>query len=70
MNVPMIKQYCQTDKQGVNLLKNAVNNLHLSARGFHRILKLARTIADLEKSLNITASHIAESLQYRPKEEI
>lgn len=70
MNIPLIKKYCQTDEQGNKLLKNAVNNLHMSARGYHRILKLARTIADLEESSNITAHHIAEALQYRPKLEI
>jgi magnesium chelatase family protein len=70
MAIPMIKKYCQTDNQGIALLRNAVNNLHMSARGYHRILKLARTIADLFESPNITSSHIAEALQYRPKEEI
>lgn len=70
MNIPMIKKYCQTDEQGNKLLRNAVNNLHMSARGYHRILKLARTIADLEEVLNIRSSHIAEALQYRPKTEI
>lgn len=70
MNIPMIKKYCETDEQGNKLLRNAVNNLHLSARGYHRILKLARTIADLEENLNITSHHIAEALQYRPKQEV
>jgi len=70
MDIPMIKKYCQTDNQGNALLRNAVNNLHLSARGYHRILKLARTIADLEELSNISSSHIAEALQYRPKTEI
>jgi magnesium chelatase family protein len=70
MSIPLIKKHCETDEQGDRLLRNAVNNLHMSARGFHRILKLARTIADLEESSNITAFHIAEALQYRPKTEI
>ena len=70
MSIPLIKKHCETDEQGDRLLRNAVNNLHMSARGFHRILKLARTIADLEESSNITAFHIAEALQYRPKQEI
>lgn len=70
MNIPLIKKYCQADEQGNKLLRNAVNNLHMSARGYHRILKLARTIADLEESFNITSQHIAEALQYRPKTEI
>lgn len=67
MNIPLIKEYCQTNEEGNKLLRNAVNNLHMSARGYHRILKLARTIADLEDSLNIKPLHIAEALQYRPK---
>lgn len=70
MNIPLIKKHCKTDEQGERLLRNAVNNLHMSARGYHRILKLARTIADLAESPNITSQHIAEALQYRPKIEI
>jgi magnesium chelatase family protein len=70
MGIPLIKKHCQADEAGNKLLKNAVNNLHLSARGYHRILKLARTIADLDESQNIQAQHIAEALQYRPKTEI
>jgi magnesium chelatase family protein len=70
MDILLIKKYCKTDEKSNALLRNAVNNLHLSARGYHRILKLARTIADLEENLNITSLHIAEALQYRPKEEI
>jgi magnesium chelatase family protein len=70
MNIPLVKQHCKTDEEGNRLLRNAVNNLHLSARGFHRILKLSRTIADLEESLSLKAHHIAEALQYRPKTEI
>jgi magnesium chelatase family protein len=70
MNIPLVKKHCQADEQGEMLLKNAVNNLHMSARGYHRILKLARTIADLADSPNITHIHIAEALQYRPKMEI
>lgn len=70
MNIPLIKKHCKTDEQGERLLRNAVNNLHMSARGYHRILKLARTIADLAESAKITSQHIAEALQYRPKIEI
>lgn len=70
MNIPLIKKHCRTDENGDRLLRNAVNNLHMSARGFHRILKLARTIADLIESPNISSDHIAEALQYRPKIEI
>ncbi len=68
MKLTDLKKHCQIDDQSKVLLKNAVNQLHLSARAFHRILKLARTIADLEKAKDINSSHIAEALQYRPKE--
>ena len=63
-----IKQFCQVDQASLDLLRNAVSQLHLSARSYHRILKLGRTIADLENCDNIQSRHIAEALQYRPKE--
>lgn len=68
MSSQQIKNFCQIDQASQDLLKNAVNQLGLSARAYHRILKLARTIADLEGVDNIQTSHIAEALQYRPKE--
>ncbi|MCL5434856.1 MAG: hypothetical protein M1405_00505 [Patescibacteria group bacterium] len=54
----------------LSLLRMAVTRMNLSARSYHRIIKLARTIADLEEEKNIKPAHIAESLQYRPKLEI
>jgi len=63
-----LKQVCILDEKSKDLLKLAVNQLNLSARQYTRILKLARTIADLSNSKNIDSSHIAEALQYRPKE--
>ncbi|MDD5340831.1 MAG: YifB family Mg chelatase-like AAA ATPase [Patescibacteria group bacterium] len=60
-----IKQFCVVDNQCSELLKNAVNQFHLSARAYHRILKLARTIADLEGSEAIRIQNVAEALQYR-----
>lgn len=69
MTIPQIKKYCKIDNQGEFLLRNAVNKMNLSARGYHRVLKLARTIADLVKEENIISNHIAEALQYRPKQE-
>ena len=63
-----IKKYCQIDDSSQDLLKSAVNQFHLSARAYYRIIKLARTIADLEGAENIKPEHIAEALQYRPKE--
>ncbi|MBI2868377.1 MAG: ATP-binding protein [Chloroflexi bacterium] len=62
-----IRQHCRLDDAGQGLLKAAMKQLNLSARGFHRVLKLARTIADLEPAGSITAPHIAEALQYRPR---
>ena len=62
-----VRQYCQTDASGEKLLKAAVQQLHLSARAYHRVLKLARTIADLAGSEMIAANHLAEAIQYRPR---
>ena len=65
-----IKQFCIVTAEGMELLKMAISSLNLSARSYHRVLKLSRTIADLADSENILAEHIAESLQYRAREEI
>ena len=62
-----VRDYCQTDPSGEKLLKAAMQQLHLSARAYHRVLKLARTIADLAESETILANHIAEAIQYRPR---
>lgn len=64
-----IKNYCCLTSEGMELLKMAVSSLNLSARGYHRVLKLSRTIADLSGEENIQAEHIAEALQYRAREE-
>lgn len=69
MNLQLIKKHCQADSQGQQILKNAVDSLRLSARGYHRVLKLARTIADLAQEEKIQSRHLAEALQYRPREE-
>ena len=60
-----IDEFCQADEAGLALLKQAINKLNLSARAYHRILKVARTIADLADSSQIKPSHIAEAVQYR-----
>lgn len=70
MNVTEIKKFCQVDEKAMELLKQAVDKMHLSNRAYHRTLKLARTIADLENQDNIALPHIAEALQYRPKMEL
>ena len=61
----LIEKYCKLDKEGKRILENAFNKLKLSARAYGRILKVARTIADLDESENIKVNHIAEAIQYR-----
>ena len=61
----LIKIFCKLDENSEKLLKNAAIKFNLSGRSYDRILKLARTIADIENSENIESSHIAQSLQYR-----
>jgi len=60
-----IKEICQIDAVGTQLLKTAMDKLGLSARAYDRILKVSRTIADLEGSENIKSEHLAEAIQYR-----
>ena len=62
-----VRQFSQAEEAAQSLLKAAMKQLYLSARAFHRILKLARSIADLENSDIIKANHIAEAIQYRPR---
>jgi magnesium chelatase family protein len=67
MNSQIVKEFCQTDEATINLLKTAVSQFNLSARSYYKILKVARTIADLEGKEKIESAHVAEALQYRPK---
>lgn len=60
-----IEQFCQLDAAGESLLKQAIARLNLSARAYHRVLKLARSVADLADSDTITPAHLAEAIQYR-----
>ncbi len=62
-----VQQYARLDDQGEALMRTAVRQLALSARGYHRVLKLARTIADLAGVEQIETTHVAEALQYRPR---
>jgi magnesium chelatase family protein len=67
MNVKDILTYCALDDASVELMRTAMEHMHLSARSYHRILKLARTIADLDNQDAIAAHHVREALQYRPR---
>ena len=65
MGVKQIRAFCKLTDESMLLLKTAMERLNLSARAFDRILKVARTIADLEGVNDITSTHIAEAIQYR-----
>lgn len=65
LNADLIKKFCRIDSQSEEMLKSAIIKFNLSGRSYDRILKLARTIADLEGAQNISQMHIAQSLQYR-----
>jgi magnesium chelatase family protein len=67
MRVAEVSKFCKLDETGDNLVRAAMSQSNLSARGYHRILKLARTIADLAGSEQIQTPHVAEVLQDRPK---
>jgi len=62
-----VRQFCRVDEAGQRLLKTAMQQLQVSARAYHRILKLARTIADLAGCEGIGTAHIADAIQYRPR---
>jgi magnesium chelatase family protein len=62
-----VRKYCNLDETCSALMRTAMSQMQLSARAYHRVLKLSRTIADLAGGEEITPSHLAEALQYRPK---
>ena len=65
MSTRDLKQYCELDSHTLDLLKHAMADMGLSARAYDRILKVARTIADLAGSDNIRADHVSEAIQFR-----
>ena len=67
MRVAEVRKFCKLDEAGDSLVRAAMSQLNLSARGYHGVLKLARTIADLAGCEQILSVHLADALQYRPK---
>ena len=65
MDSKLLKEHCVIDESGKRLLATAMERLKLSARAYDRILKVARTIADLSDSARIESQHLAEAIQYR-----
>ena len=63
-----VQRFCEIDEEGKSLMRAAVRQMDLSARSYHRVLKLARTIADLAGEEQMVTQHLAEALQYRPRE--
>ena len=62
-----VREFCVLDEASKQLMKSAMRQMSLSARAFHRVLKLARTIADLAGADKIETAHLAEAIQYRPR---
>ena len=65
MTSALLRQYAQPDEKGLARLRDAMERLNMSARAYDRILKVARTIADLESSADVKQHHIAEAINYR-----
>ena len=67
MNTRLVREFCQLSSDCQTLMRQATTQLNLSARSYYKVLKIARTVADLEASANINSVHISEALQFRPK---
>jgi magnesium chelatase family protein len=65
LSAKLIKQFCKLDTPGLEMIEKSIRKYHLSARAYHRVLKVARTIADLDESRDIRSPHLAEAIQYR-----
>jgi len=65
MTSRQVREYCRLDAAGETLLRQAVNELGLSARAHDKVLRISRTIADMEGAADIAANHLAEAVQYR-----
>jgi magnesium chelatase family protein len=70
MGLGEIHQFCPVDQTSTHLFKSAMQQMQLSACTYHRILKLARTITDLAGEADIQTPHIAEAIQYRPRQQV
>ena len=70
MDSKSLREFCTIGEQERQLLQTAVRQMNLSPRGYHRLLKVARTIADLAESEKITVTHLAEAIQYRFRDEV
>ncbi len=67
MHPAEVRKYCQLDTTSQSLMRSSMSQMQLSARAYHRVLKLSRTIADLAGESEIATQHLAEALQYQPK---
>jgi magnesium chelatase family protein len=70
MSTKAVKELCTLSSEVLAFLRQAVVQMHLSARSYYRVIKLGRTIADLSEQEQMSIQHVAEALQYRPKDVI